>query len=132
MNCPRMPAGQQHRYGPAEWCDGEWGTRDDQWDRWEWPWQPRQCSLCGGLHPDDGLKLIAEGWEIAPSTKNYKVYLNPPGTAHAVRLRYARMRDASVVAPSVWSPKPPVKVYTQHWSREQVDELEKHIDGSRA
>lgn len=63
------------------------------WDRTEgqdsWLEEPRHegevlpvCSFCGSLHPGKFLELVADGWFVSPTTKNYKAYLHeqPPGS----------------------------------------------------
>lgn len=61
--------------------------------RWEWPWQPRTCSFCGGVNGDDAARLIAEGWTVHGTGKSYKAYMEPPNR---------------------WGPVPPVKLYYSH------------------
>ena len=96
-------------------------------DLWLWDWgPPRTCSFCGGIHPDDALRLLKEGWELSRA-KSYKAYLGPPGT---------RIRDGAFLAsiqdsdrqpgqgvPSIWSPTPPVKLYTHHFTDAQITEI---------
>lgn len=50
----------------------------------EWRDSPRRdgeatpyCSFCGSLHPGKFLELIAQGWSVGPTDKNYKAYLHP-------------------------------------------------------
>lgn len=90
--------------------------------RWQWPWYPRDCSYCGGVHPEDAIRLIEEGWE-SERAKSYKFYLNPPGYHAVMRAAYQTMRERRSVAPPsryVWSPVPPVKLYTMHFSEDQI------------
>lgn len=90
---------------------------------WVWSWLPRTCSFCGGIHPDDCLKLMEEGWEVEGTDKNYKRYLNPPGysTKQQALLKSIAdpQREPGEGVPSVWSPTPPVKVYFYHFTPEQ-------------
>lgn len=62
------------------------------WDRSEgidsWMESPRRagevtpfCSFCGSLHPGKFLELIAQGWQVEPTDKNYKAYLSSPPPA---------------------------------------------------
>lgn len=91
---------------------------------WRWPGEiPRTCTYCGGIHPEDLIQLIAEGWETEGTGKNYKRYLNPPGSrarteALIVSLR-GPVRDRGKEIPSVWSPTTPVKVYMMHLTEDQ-------------
>lgn len=34
------------------------------------------CSFCGSLHPGKFLELVAKGWAVGPTDKNYKAYLH--------------------------------------------------------
>jgi len=96
--------------------------------RWEWPWQPRTCSFCGGAHPDDILQLMRERWEIEGTDKGYKRYVQPPGSSARHEAFIVHMRDnakrmrepAEGWRSEGWSPVPPVKLYVQHFSEEQV------------
>ncbi|RBB38870.1 hypothetical protein DPV79_15940 [Burkholderia reimsis] len=81
-----------------EWLTTRWNRPDDQWPEAASP-KPRTCSYCGGVHPDDVIPLLIAGWHVEPTTKNYKFYVNDPDGHSAV---------------------PPVKVYLQHWTQEQV------------
>lgn len=42
------------------------------------PGLPRTCSFCGSVHPEDFLKLAAEGAKLTPTDKAYKVYIDVP------------------------------------------------------
>lgn len=64
------------------------------WDRSEgqdsWIERPRSanevaptCSFCGSLHPGKFLELVAQGWNVGPTDKNYKAYLHPARPASA-------------------------------------------------
>jgi len=88
-------------------------------DRWEWAWQPRTCSFCGGAHPDDILKLMREGWEIEGTDKGYKRYVEPPRSGERTLFTGAGCRGHKV-AVRPWHAVPPVKLYVQHFSEEQV------------
>jgi hypothetical protein len=37
--------------------------------------QPRGCSYCGSMHPDDFMEAVRNGLEIGPTDKSYKVYV---------------------------------------------------------
>lgn len=89
---------------------------------WRWPWAPRDCSFCGGGHPDDLLRLIREGWEVERA-KSYKAYLYPPGyRAEMERLRRLTWSYGAPIS-AAWSPVPPVKLYTAHFSDPQLAAL---------
>lgn len=34
------------------------------------------CSYCGGLNPDEVIKLLEVGSEVTPTDKNYKMYIS--------------------------------------------------------
>jgi hypothetical protein len=83
--------------------------------------QPRTCSFCGGIHPDDAIALIKAGWTVDATTKSYKRYLEPPGYRdYMERIRRAGYNVEAAGEPRVASPVPPVKLYTQHFSPEQI------------
>ena len=102
----------------------KWYVRGPNNDLWLWSWgPPRTCNFCGGIHPEDALRLLADGWEAEGTGKNYKRYLQPPG-AHTMHEAYlASIKDTSREpgqgVPSIWMPTPPVKVYFQHFTPEQ-------------
>lgn len=113
LTCPwELKEGLDH------WRDQPWGGRPEH--VWNWPWQPRVCSFCGGVHPDDAIRLLKEGWHLDSTDKAYKRYLEPPGGTlgfdHEGRLFGAR---AGVYVPP-WGPVPPVELYTQHFDGEQI------------
>lgn len=101
---------------------------------WLWPWGPaRTCSFCGGIHPEDAIRLAREGWEGQPTTKGYKWYLNPPGTEQKREAFLRSLTAPEIVAPSVWSPVPPVKLYVMHFDAAQAEafnaELKRRNEG---
>lgn len=86
--------------------------------------QPRTCSFCGGIHPDDAVRLLREGWEVGVTTKGYKRYLEPPGSGqqHEALMDWLSTgREGEAPKERHPSPVPPVKVYVQHFSQEQID-----------
>lgn len=115
----------------------EWHTRphahpQDSMGDTRWPGSgemPQTCSFCGGIHPDDAARLVREGWEIESTTKPYKKYLNPPGYLVAMNALIATRRQKSYNGPR--APTPPVKLYIQHFSSEQIVAFNDAID-SRA
>jgi len=90
-----------------------------------WPWgfkKPRTCSYCGGIHPDDALRLLKEGWEVDTTTKTYKRYMDPPGYAEYIQKFTANIRKCiDVLIPHIESPVPPVKLYVYHFSQKQIE-----------
>jgi len=135
MKCPRRPEGPFVLPEEDKWETDRW---DLDWAKWNWSWRPRTCSFCGGAHPEDVFKLIEEGWELDKTDKCYKAYLMPPGTAQAVQATLRAIRASKGGAlddsriPSVWSPVPPVKIYTMHFNKDQVDQLNQLLAKQRA
>jgi len=87
---------------------------------WPWPWNPRTCSFCGGAHPQDILRLLAEGWEAGSTTKAYKWYLEVPGYHdHMDRVLSVIGTHRLPPEPRYQPAIPPVKVYSAHFSVEQ-------------
>lgn len=126
QTCPRRgEGGVSARFPlPDYWETGRWATTQEEHDAevaadqaeakkkgytlisseywWRLGVPPRTCSFCGGAHPDDVNALLREGWLVDPTDKHYKRYLaEPDGT----------------------QPVPPVKVYTMHFTAEQVTEF---------
>jgi hypothetical protein len=116
----RKHAEQDARLGPN--CTAYRGPNNGLW---LWPWgPPRTCSFCGGIHPEDAIRLVDEGWEVEGTGKSYKRYLEPPGTCARNHAFLASIRDQSREpgegVPSVWSPTPPVKLYVYHFDEDQA------------
>lgn len=84
--------------------------------------QPRTCSFCGGVHPEDAIALIRAGWTSGGTTKAYKRYLEPPGYAKWERDTFANVpvSEWGKTKPPYPSPIPPVKLYTMHFTPEQI------------
>lgn len=134
LTCPR----RMNELGPWEQKEGldRWDANRWGWDigdfshqltvpdhvgpgrQWQWPWQPRTCSFCGGVHPDDAIKLLKEGWHVVSTDKSYKRYLEPPGGTMGMEYE-GRVFGAGVYVPP-WGPVPPVKLYTMHLDGEQI------------
>jgi hypothetical protein len=147
--CPRRAeSGRYHPEGPLldRWDADTWVPKPDWKPRvdttypkemvggvvWKWPWAPRSCSFCGGLHPEDAIRLIEEGFEVEATDKSYKRYLHAPG----FRLRmmqfngYARQDQGEIVELTTeeaekharyFSAAPPLKLYVPHFSPEQIE-----------
>jgi len=77
---------------------------------WAWPWQPRTCSFCGSVHPRDAQRLFDEGWRLDRTSKRYKVYLEPPVGDRP----YPFPGEGRPAFLPLFSPVPPVKLYTMH------------------
>lgn len=145
QECPR----RAEAYGapkfplPDHWQMGTWASTQDEADTevaefmsqpgaagggignvlWLYPGaQPRTCSYCGGGHPDDLLALIRAGWEVEPTDKGYKRYLNPPGYREHMKQVLSHVRAVGSDYPQAQypSPVPPVKLFVQHFSAEQI------------
>jgi hypothetical protein len=101
-------AAEDERYGLAGKMQR--GANNDRWLGSGDP--PRTCSFCGGIHPEDAIRLVSENWRIEPTTKDYKRYLQPPLPG--------------------WHPTPPVKLYVQHFSDEQVERFNAATKKTRA
>jgi len=105
----------------------EW--RDNRWSEFPWSWTPRACSFCGGLHPEDALRLVAEGWEDEMTDKRYKGYLHPPGHRQSMDGAFRKMDrgtdpiTAMEQRPSIPSVTPPAKFYGWHFTPSQLAEL---------
>jgi hypothetical protein len=100
-------------------------------DLWLWTWgPPRTCDYCGSVHPEDALRLLSEGWE-QEFAKSYKAYLHPPGYKTRLEAFLASIRDKNREpgegVPSVWEPIPPVKLYMQHCTKEQVGQFNENL-----
>lgn len=77
--------------------EGPQFVASDDWFRW--PWIPRACPHCGGVHPEDALQLVREGWAAAFGRAD-KAVLHPPGYGGG----------------QGWTPVPPVKAYLAHFT----------------
>lgn len=60
------------------------------------------CSYCGGTKVDKIIEMLKNGATLTPTDKSYKYYVNKLGSNDS----YSR-----------------VKLYIQHCSKEQIDEL---------
>lgn len=108
------------------WRRDRWNRKDNKWPS-EFP-KPRTCSFCGGIHPEDALSLLQQGWEVGRTDKFYKRYLNPPGSAayqqaiiQGLRERRLRTEVETTSPPDHPRSSPMVKLYTMHFSEEQAD-----------
>lgn len=135
--CPRRTEtslGIQSAAGDTDyWENGNrWGSHSSD----HWPIEagnpPRTCTFCGGVHPEDALRLLDEGWEIDQTLKFYKAYLQPPGNGlHRRRMFEAIGSDVDMdrveQIPHHASPVPSVKFYTQHANEQQIARVNEAI-----
>lgn len=129
MVCPRRMPGYPYRKDLPDhdtWETNRWGRPDDKWPE-ELGTPPRTCSFCGSVHPDDAVRLIKEGWEIGPTDKFYKWYLEVPGStarneAFIESLGNEEKMDELRALPH-HEVLPCVKFYSHHASPEQIKEL---------
>lgn len=109
--------------------------------------EPRVCQGCGGVHPEDVLRMLREGWTEEMADGHDKGYLNPPGyqaevdawrkaTDAANRKRTPEGEcpicsttglgdsgDPMKMYPGHPLKGPPIKFYIFHFSPEQIAEL---------
>lgn len=115
-------------------CDNpNWRDGPERWGRHsadKWPEgfpKPRTCDYCGGVNPEDLLKLVELGWEMEPSTKFYKSYWHPPGHLDHFNAVMADlpgyMEGRRDVTRKHEDPVPPVKLYSDHLSIEMADRI---------
>lgn len=120
QTCPRRnenPGSFKMFPPPDRWVEDTWdGIGVSQLFPEDSGKPPRVCSYCGCSHPDDVANLVENrGWIIEPSTKGYKWYINQPKSElHGNR---------QVI--------PPVKLYGQHGSEEQLKKLNDLYDKQR-
>lgn len=151
-SCPAfVDPGQGEHTCPSRMSEpGPWEQKEnlDHWDtnRWgpyymgRWPEQfhrPRTCSFCAGVHPDDAIKLVEQGWEVEVTGKFYKRYLHPPGyhkyiTGVLKALQEYKNEPSSDSRPTEQldefkEPIPPVKLYVAHLSLEQAERFNRVV-----
>lgn len=116
-DAPHLPRGCSAPDDPSGW-------RKDRWVENAKTAAPasilgaRTCTYCGGLHPEETLRLVREEkWEVEATDKNYKLYLHPPGyrIAHAAVMRHYQSDGAEAYPTYVWL-SPPAKLYLNHFS----------------
>jgi len=114
---PGMPAYDE--WLVDRWSDGRESTRFPAGFA-----HPRTCSYCGGLHPEDTISLVEQGWELELSTKRYKAYLHPPGYHASLSGLFSITTDGLKQPPKCEpSPVPPEKMYISHFTDEQRERL---------
>ena len=111
--------------------------RENDWDGGGAFWQenigkqPRKCSYCGCAHIKDAIAMIEAGWDINPSTKSYKWYLEPAGyNVKVKKLRACKDIDEmkKIMDASVGGVIPPVKLYAVHATPEELETLNRLLD----
>jgi len=88
------------------------------------------CSYCGSLRPEDFMEMIRRGYYVAPTDKNYKVYVGRPLTdeereAYKQMPHIKELLDAGVSESELTIPqhRDEAKFYFQHLSEEQKREF---------
>lgn len=156
QRCPRRDeGGVASRFPEPDWWErGRWAATQEEADAevadfmskpgaggignvlWCYPGdQPRTCSFCGGVHPEDAIGLIRAGWEVGGTDKGYKRYLEPPGhrSHHEAVMQHLRSRNEGAMPKGRYpSPVPPVKLYVQHFSEAQIAAFNAALDDRRA
>lgn len=142
LMCPRRGEGPVPKFvgDHDEWETTRW-ISNPEYDKWpeELGEHPRSCSFCGCVHPEDAIDLIKNrGWEIEPSTKSYKWYINPPGSMlHHKRIMGVLdpKNSEEEIEKAFKAPHhevvPPVKLYGMHGTPEQLAELNGLLDLQR-
>jgi hypothetical protein len=127
QTCPRRmqePGPWEQEEGLDQWVGNHWNPYYHS--RWpgEFP-KPRTCSFCGSIHPEDAINLLMLGWENEKSTKGYKGYLHPPGFHEQQKavLTMIQEKRQDFPDPKYPDPLPPAKIYTMHFSSEQLNRL---------
>lgn len=84
--------------------------------------RPRTCDFCGGVNPSDAILLAAAGW-VLNSAGCGKYYMHPPGFGShlAWELGGREGPPPAPPDPNCPDPVPPVKLYTAHFSDEELD-----------
>ena len=88
----------------------------DHWVKWPYAWPfdvkpPRVCSECDGVHPDDAMALLVDGWTVEVSDMRGRLFMHAPETKGI---------------------QPIVEIYLAHWTREQVTRADEIVRGQRA
>jgi len=105
----------------------------DSWqERWKdtWPSElgvaPVACSYCGCIRPEDAIRIIEAGFEISPSTKSYKWYIEVPGHAKHHKMTISAIQNDqldSIKDHKLISVGLPIKLYAHHLTPEQISVL---------
>ena len=125
MECPREKGAPK-----IPGLETAWVTREkilgDSWKE-EWGEQPKFCSYCGGINPQDALRLVFAGWELEKAIgKDYKYYMHPPGYGEFherfcefIKHPALERGEAAKDWPEFDQPSIPIKLYTYHLSEEE-------------
>lgn len=107
----------------------------NRWSAAQWPSHyamPRTCGGCGGVHPEDVLRMLAEGWTEEKADGGDKGYLSAPGYKAELNawLKASNQRNALGIGdqglkafPADPIPAPPVKFYVGHFDQAQLARL---------
>lgn len=143
--CPRSVGAPFDPVRPMAWVDDHWEagkliparTVNDVVEEWQtgwesdWPEPPLTCSYCGGISAADAMRLIAAGWEIEMTDKSYKAYLHPPGYEEHLNAVMNSIRNHTQYSSRYHSPVPPVKLYTYHFTKEEIHRLNHMIKSNK-
>lgn len=72
------------------------GLKVDQWNNDDC------CTFCGSVNPDKVIELIKQGCTVTRTDKNYKIYINGDNVPRGAGM---------------------AKVYLQHFSKEQINQM---------
>jgi len=116
---------------PHEFETGKRWANEHEESSWPEHYQePRICSGCGGVHPEDVFRMIKDGWTDEICDGHHKGYLHPPGWQVEVRAwgkskerRAAKGKDIFENYPHNPIKGPPIKFYIAHFEDEQVAKL---------
>ena len=56
---------------------GPW-KREENLDTWTKRGDFEICDFCGSMNPDEFMRLVREGFQVGPTDKSYKVYVQSP------------------------------------------------------
>lgn len=127
--CPRRKSssGPFKGVGEDQWLIGDWLSRTSYWpttDR-----HPRCCSFCGGIHPDDAIRLVQAGWDVIGTNKSYKRFLEPPGLFEASKAAIKTYRKTGkLVKEKIRNPDPKVVLFTYHFSIKQAESFNDSLE----
>lgn len=133
---PRWVTGSWTRYRWVDWIRCKWfyltNSPGSSTSTTFWPGPypvPRVCTYDGGIHPEDAIRMLKAGWEVAGTNKSYKRYLEPPG--YKARMQWLSIAgypskdkpphpEAGPEPPYTPAPFPATKLYVQHFTEDQI------------